>query len=120
MLEPSRFTWYATGLDLLRWLVGRRRRYRVTGTSMVPTLQPGDHLLIDEHAYDERLPLVGEIVVATHPTTAPLILTKRVTACDRERVWLGSDHPDAGTDSRHFGPVARLHLIGRVTTQFRS
>ncbi len=76
MLEPSRFTWYATGLDLLRWLVGRRRRYRVTGTSMVPTLQPGDHLLIDEHAYDERLLLVGEIGSdashhgATHPDQA--------------------------------------------------
>ena len=107
-------------MELLKWLAGRRRRYRVTGTSMVPTLLPGDHLLVDERAYRYHPPLKGDIVVARHPTTAHLVMTKRVTACDENQVWLGSDTPDAGTDSRHFGPVARSRLIGRVTTFFRS
>ncbi len=47
-------------------------------------------------------------MVAWHPLTDYIVVTKRVTACDGERVWLGSDNPVTGTDSRHFGEVERL------------
>jgi signal peptidase I len=56
------------------------------GTSRVPTLLPGDHLLVDAHAYDHELPAVGDIVVVQHPFTDHIVMTKRVAACDGEQM----------------------------------
>jgi nickel-type superoxide dismutase maturation protease len=82
---------------------------------MTPTLSPGDHLLVDAQAYDDGLPAVGDIVVAQHPFADHIVMTKRVTACHNNQVWLGSDNLHVGADSRHFGPVAPALLRGRVT-----
>ena len=46
----------ANALELLRWGLGRRRRFRIKGESMEPTLKSGDFVLVDEHAYRKRLP----------------------------------------------------------------
>lgn len=46
--------------------------------SMVPTLHPGDRLLVDLRAYRDRPPAVGDIVVFTDPDLADRWLVKRV------------------------------------------
>ena len=45
---------------------------------MIPTLAADDEVLVDTRAYKQRLPDVGEIVVAHRPDRQEVILIKRV------------------------------------------
>lgn len=104
--------------DILLWLVRRRRRFQVTGNSMVPLLYAGDVVFVDPYAYQARLPLPGEVVVARHPTQKGLKLIKRVQmASTSDGCFLMSDNQKEGTDSRVFGPVPLRQIIGRVTSR---
>ncbi|MEM9452425.1 MAG: S26 family signal peptidase, partial [Cyanobacteria bacterium P01_E01_bin.6] len=53
--------------ELMGWVTRKRRRFRVTGQSMVPLLHPGEEVLIDPLAYINHSPEPGDIVVAEHP-----------------------------------------------------
>lgn len=103
-------------VNLAAWTVRRRRRVRVAGESMNPTLVDGEFVLIDPR----RRPQEGELVVARHPrpsaTEGDLLVVKRVSRLvDDQRVELRSDNQAAGTDSRTWGPVDRRLIIGTVT-----
>jgi len=55
--------------------------------SMVPTLLPGDRLLVDPHAYRERLPSVGDLVVLVDPEDPARWLVKRVAGVGLQAFW---------------------------------
>ncbi len=98
--------------ETLAWLAGRRRRVRVIGASMEPTLNEGQFVLVDA----DRRPSAGELALARHPTRDELLVIKRVDAVlDDGRYDLRSDNPDAGTDSRSWGPLAPDAIVGTVT-----
>ncbi len=122
------------GLDRHRWW--RSRRFRIVDRSMEPSLCPGDRVLVDPKAFEERPPRPGEIVVADDPEAPGRWLVKRVRGVgpieirvpveglDRPSEWpslalpdgtvyLISDHP-SGRDSRRFGPVPLRALRGLV------
>ncbi|WP_008315273.1 nickel-type superoxide dismutase maturation protease [Leptolyngbya sp. PCC 6406] len=119
----------ATWWDVLLWLGRRRRRWRVTGESMVPLLQPGEEVLMNPHAYRDgqrpaqrghRHPRPGEIVVARHPQRPdcfPLIKRVRIVASDG-RCHLEGDNGAASTDSRQFGLVPPQDILGQVVCRF--
>jgi len=97
--------------EALAWMAGRRRRIRVVGDSMMPTLSAGDFVLVDE----ARVPRVGQLALARHPDRA-LLVVKRVAAISEDgRFVLASDNPAAGTDSRAWGPLAGDAVVGTVT-----
>ncbi|NKQ37236.1 MAG: nickel-type superoxide dismutase maturation protease [Chloroflexi bacterium] len=105
--------------ELLRWLLRRRRRFRVTGDSMLPLLQPGDEVLVDTHAYRQRPPAPGDLVVARHPYQTGVKLVKRVQDVDEHgRCLLTGDNPLYSSDSRAFGRIAPENILGRVTSRF--
>lgn len=83
---------------------------------MVPTLRPGDRLLVDRRAYRDRPPRVGEIVVLADPEDATRWLVKRVFAVDAlgETIEVRGDAAETARDSRRFGAVPTQLLIGRV------
>ena len=109
--EPSWREW-------VFWALGRRRRLRVTGDSMLPTLRAGDLVLVDERAYAAALPALGEIVVARHPYQRDLTIIKRMAGLTPEQAcMLLSDNPRAGSDSRTFGAIPHTRIIGRVTSR---
>jgi hypothetical protein len=68
----------ASGWQVWLWLLRRRRRFRVTGDSMLPLLQPGQEVLVDLAAYRQQPPQAGDIVVAYHPQQPQLPIVKRV------------------------------------------
>jgi len=104
--------------DWLRWAARRRRRLRVTGDSMTPTLNDGDVVFVDMRAYRTGLPEPGDVVVALHPYQRDLRLIKRVGhITDDGRLFLVSDNPGAGTDSRAFGAIAGEGVLGRVVSR---
>lgn len=107
----------AIAIAVLRW---RPTRVEIQGSSMEPTLVPGDWAL----AVSGRRPRTGQVVVVEHPGRPGYEMVKRVTALPGERVgertlgddeyWVEGDRGDASTDSRHFGPVREEHLKARV------
>jgi signal peptidase I len=82
--------------EFLLWLLRRRRRFRVTGNSMLPLLNLGDEVLVDPKAYLHFRPHPDDIVVCL----------------------LEGDNPLESTDSRTFGPVSVEKIMGRVTSRF--
>jgi nickel-type superoxide dismutase maturation protease len=104
---------------LVLWLLRRRRRFRVVGHSMQPSLNPGEELLINPYAYGQKLPEPGDIVVARHPEQPELPIVKRVLFVEADgRCYLKGDNPEESTDSRRFGLVPPRFLMGQVISRF--
>jgi signal peptidase I len=84
----------------------------VRGRSMVPTLEPGDRLLVETWTYRRRAPEIGDIVVTPDPRSPARELVKRVAAVEGGKVTLRGDAARS-TDSRRFGSVP----VGMVRTR---
>lgn len=94
------------------WVIRRRRRVRVTGRSMEPTLYSGDYVFVD---VDAELK-VDDIVVARHPRLPDQRIIKRLAGFGpTSTVDLRSDNPQHGTDSAVWGPVPVSNIEGVVT-----
>ncbi len=92
--------------------LGRRlgRRTVVAGDSMQPAFAAGDRLWIGPAV---RL-RPGQVVAVADPRLPARLLVKRVHRIDGDQVDVRGDNQAASTDSRHFGPVPRSSLAGRV------
>jgi SOS-response transcriptional repressor LexA len=89
---------------------------RVRGDSMLPTLAPGDRLLV---RYGARV-RPGRLVLArlADGTLAVKRATERRTSSSgRLGWWLASDNPAAGVDSRHRGPVPDADVLAVVVAR---
>lgn len=107
----------SNGKEFFLWLLGLRRRYRVTGPSMRPLLAADDEILVDQGAYRRQPPRVGDLVIARHPTQAGLRIVKRVTGiCANGRYQLRGDNPDPSRNTPCRVPAGLI--IGRVTSRF--
>ena len=98
-------------------VLGRRKRIRVTGASMLPGLKDGDELFVDERAYVNRQPAEGDIVLAWHPRQPDLKIIKRVSVVLDNGCWLVGDNPAESTDSSQYGVFAFKRIIGKVTSR---
>lgn len=86
---------------------------RVRGDSMLPTLRPGDRLLVRYGAAVRS----GDLVVARFADGTIAVkraLEQRPTVSGRAGWWLLSDNSAVGTDSRHRGVVAEADVLARV------
>ncbi len=86
----------------------------VSGDSMVPTLQPGDLLVV---ASTRRI-RTGDLVMARRPDRPTLLLVKRVLAREPAGWWMEGDNPTASDDSRLFGLVPDHCVVGRVVLRY--
>ena len=106
-------------LELLFWLLRKRKRFRITGLSMMPLLHPEEEVLVNLNAYQKSSPRVGEIVVALHPYYSDLHIIKRIVAVAEDgSCFLQGDNLTESSDSRAFGAIALDKIIGRVTSRF--
>jgi nickel-type superoxide dismutase maturation protease len=87
---------------------------QVRGRSMLPTLQPGDRLLVRRTTGPIR---VGEVVLALDPRDAGRELVKRVAAVGANGVTLHGDNPTFSTDGRTFGPLPASAVRWRVVAR---
>ena len=105
--------------DVALLLVGHRRRFRVSGSSMEPLLSNGDEVLLDPRAYRRGSPVAGDLVVARHPYRRATQILKRVASVDTTgHCELRGDNPAASTDSRSFGAVPLDAVVGKVVARF--
>ena len=104
--------------SLALWLLGRRRRVRVSGDSMTPLLRDGEGVFVDPGAYRDGPPGVGDVVLSAHPYRSDNQLIKSVREVGADgTVFLIGDNRSASTDSRSFGPVPSNHIRGRVVSR---
>lgn len=110
-------TWWTVLTELVAWTLGRRQRLRVQGESMTPTLWPGDFVLVHwqpmppAHAAEDW---VGAVVVAHHSDVSTDLIKRVGGVVGDDGVILLSDNPEAGTDSRQWGPFPHSAIRGRV------
>jgi nickel-type superoxide dismutase maturation protease len=98
----------AAGLGLLAVWRWRPARLEVVGDSMLPTLAPGDRVLVVS-----RRPAPGDLVAVPDPRARARLLIKRAVEISAGgSLVVRGDNPDASTDSRDFGPVAASSVAG--------
>lgn len=91
----------------------RVRRLVVQGDSMLPGFRPGDRLLVvGPWAFRP-----GQVVALPDPRDGKMLL-KRVHRLAGEYVDVRGDNAPFSTDSRHFGPVRRRDILGRVVLRY--
>lgn len=112
--------WLLFGLVGLAAIVTVSRQWplrlvKVSGTSMVPTLLPGDRLVVVR-----RLGGVvpGDLVLAPDPRAPSRVLVKRVARVAGGSVDLAGEEPGASTDSRVFGSVPLGAVRERVVYRY--
>ena len=86
----------------------------MSGDSMRPAFEPGDRLVVVPVA---RI-VVGHVVAVRDPRRPDRVLVKRVRAVLPEGYDVRGDNEPASTDSRHFGPVRRNDVVGRVVFRY--
>lgn len=93
------------------------RQYNVYGSSMSPTLNPGDTVLVSPLPYTYSKPKVNDIVVCLDPRDKR-VLIKRITKIVGTAFFISGDNPKESTDSRTFGLISRRGIIGKVIYNF--
>ena len=89
------------------------RIYRVSGSSMEPTLRDGDYVVAATRFWR---PQHNKLVVAYHQDFG--IIIKRIQYHSSKGITLSSDNP-LGTDSRILGEIAEQQIIGPVILKIR-
>ena len=88
------------------------RRVAVEGPSMLPSLRPGDRLLVRGRRGAATL-RPGDLVVVRDPELRSRLLVKRVVAVVPGGVEVRGDNEAESRDSRRFGVVAGADVVGR-------
>jgi nickel-type superoxide dismutase maturation protease len=103
-------------LEKAAYLCGFREIFVIDGDSMLPTLKPGERVLIDPGGPFE----VGAVVLARHPFRRGLRIVKRIREITPEgRYFLVGDNAPESTDSRSFGTLAAKDILGRAVCRVK-
>lgn len=88
----------------------------VYNPSMLPTLRPGDRLLL---WYGARV-RPGDVIVLRHPLQHDLLVVKRAVERRDGGWWVQGDNPSVTNDSREFGVVPDELVRARAVLRLRS
>ncbi|HEX8001186.1 MAG TPA: nickel-type superoxide dismutase maturation protease [Mycobacteriales bacterium] len=87
-------------------------RLAVNGVSMIPTLAPGEWVVVRR----TRTPAPGSAVVVKRPDR---YVVKRAVRVADGGWWVEGDNAAASDDSRTFGPVPADAIVGEVRWRYR-
>ncbi|KNB51918.1 nickel-type superoxide dismutase maturation protease [Streptomyces caatingaensis] len=104
-----------TGLDRERRGLLRIGLAEVYNPSMVPTLNPGDQLVVQYGASVRP----GDVVVLRHPFRQDLLIVKRAVERRDGGWWVTGDNPLVENDSREFGAVPDELVVARAWARLR-
>ncbi|MFI0736900.1 nickel-type superoxide dismutase maturation protease [Streptomyces sp. NPDC021100] len=105
----------AYGLDRERRGLLRIGLAEVYNPSMVPTLNPGDQLVVQYGASVRP----GDVVVLRHPFRQDLLIVKRAVERRDGGWWVTGDNPLVENDSREFGAVPDELVVARAWVRLR-
>lgn len=78
---------------------------------MLPTLKPRQDVLVFNWAYIFSKPKIGDIVVIKHKSKE---MVKRIQNIHDHKVCVTGDNKKESTDSREFGAISMLEIVGKV------
>lgn len=84
------------------------KRFTVSGNSMLPTLKPGQDVLVSCWFNKYR---IGDIVVIRHESKE---VVKRISKIDDRRIFVEGDNKIESTDSRKFGWIDKKDISGKL------
>lgn len=94
--------------------------YFVPTESMMPTIMPGDIVLVDTWIDTKDL-VPGDIIVFEHPSITGMTLIKRLDAwADKNNFRAKSDNPHNSLDSRILGNIEKGSIKAKTTAVLRS
>ena len=97
------------------YLKGLREIFVIKGNSMLPTLNPGDCVIINP----ELKPEISDIVLLRHPFIQNLKIVKRIDEITAEGNFIvRGDNPQESTDSRNFGAILAKDILGVAVCRF--
>lgn len=115
-LELLRFTLIVLAIVIpIRVFVAQP--FIVNGESMVPTLENGDYLIIDQISYKQRDPKRGEVIVFRFPTNQRRFLIKRVIGLPGETIAINGSKVTAIQSD---GSVIQLEEGSYINNDFSS
>lgn len=94
---------------------GRLGLAEVYNPSMLPTLRPGDRLVL-RYGVPVR---PGQVVVLRHPFQHDLLVVKRLVGRRDSGWWVRGDNPYVWNDSREFGAVPEDLVVARALLRLR-
>ncbi len=83
---------------------------------MFPFLKPGQDVLVFTWAYVFSKPKAGEVVVIRKNGKD---MVKRIQKIHLLGYFVEGDNRENSTDSRSFGPISRLEIVGKVVLVVR-
>ncbi len=89
-------------------------RFRVEDASMEPTLKPGDYVIVNRLAYVFGKPSKNDVIVLKSPLQKAKFLIKRIADTKDSKYFVLGDNAELSKDSRHFGPIKRNIIVGKV------
>jgi nickel-type superoxide dismutase maturation protease len=91
---------------------------KVAGSSMLPSLQEGQWIILDHWGYKVASPQQGDIVVYTPNNNSNRLSIKRIHTIDTRtsRYQLLGENCRSSYDSRHHGMVNRNQIKGKALT----
>ena len=90
-------------------------RFKIEDRSMEPNFRSGDYVIINKLAYVFQNPSKGDIVVLKHPKEKARFLIKRISVINNsDEYYVVGDNRNFSQDSRHFGPVKKDAIVGKV------
>lgn len=100
---------------------------RVSGISMLPTLQDEQIIFVNKMAYWKNAPQNGDIVIVREPIDNILVVKRivgtpgtAITIEDKtfilkeDEYYIEGDNRDNSIDSRAYGPIRSERIIGKV------
>ena len=90
-------------------------RFKIEDRSMEPTFKSGDYVFVNKLAYAFGNPSKGDVIVFKHPKEKDRFLIKRISLItNSDEYFVVGDNKSYSRDSRHFGPIKKNMIIGKV------
>lgn len=95
-------------------------RFKIEDRSMEPTFKPGDYVIVNKLSYIFGKPSKGDVIVLKHPVEKNSFIIKRISLItNSDKYYVAGDNKSYSQDSRHFGPVGKELIAGKILLHFR-
>ena len=87
--------------------------YKISGSSMLPTLKTGDMVLVNKVVYWFSSPKKNDLVAVRDPRDRKTLI-KRIIKIEGKSYFVQGDNKNSSTDSRVFGMIGKQDIIGKI------
>jgi len=89
------------------------RVLKVAGNSLLPAYQDGDFVLVSKIPFLFGKIRPGDVIAFRHKAYGTMIKEVQRVARNKDEIYVLGTH-EGSVDSRHFGPIARQDVLGKV------